>query len=132
MPISIDKWCSGGSAAGEMLVKGKLPPPACKMTDDTGGCTHTAFKLPLCPEGLRPGDRKLFLHWFKKKKTTKKKIQGQTISGTGLCYTELPMWQKAGQGMCLLPCLQKNKVTKADWTQHYLEKGTPNAAGLGW
>lgn len=81
MPISIDKWCSGGSAAGEMLVKGKLPPPACKMTDDTGGCTPTAFKLPLCFEGLRPGNRKLFSALVKKKTKPKWKSKGRLFLG---------------------------------------------------
>lgn len=61
-----DKWCSGGSAAGEgILVKVRFPHPTMQKYD-TGGCTHTAFKLPLCSTGLRPRDVKMSLNHLKK------------------------------------------------------------------
>lgn len=36
-------------------------------------------------------------------KKAKKKIQGQTVPGTGLCYTEPPVLQKAGHVPSSLP-----------------------------
>lgn len=105
--------------------EGQTSTPTCKMTDDTGGCTHTAFKLPLCSEGLRPGNRKIFLQWLKK---PKRKSRGRLFLGLVSVTQNLSCCRR--QDMCLLPCLQKNKVI--NWKQrHYLEKGTSNAAGLG-
>jgi len=58
---------NGGSTAGEgTLVNSRFPHPAIKMTDDTGGCAHTAFKPSLCSKRLRPGDVKMSLHQLKK------------------------------------------------------------------